>query len=601
MPMPLSLTPRVRTLLKKGIAHQQAGRRKQAERCYRRSLQADPRCPQALHLLGLLAQQEGQYGESIRLITEALALHPDDPDALNSLAHSHLGQGAKESAAVCLRRVAELLPQSADAQHRVGKAEENLGNWDAAMGAYHRALIRQPQSPDIYGSLARLQHKKGLYQEAVASCRHALALDPNRYEIYTQLGTALTDLGQNGPAVEALRHALAIKPDSAEAVFGLGYFFERKRDLASAAEAYQTTLRLDSSFESAHLHLGIISILQGDLAKATACFERVREMAPDSPEARSFLGLIHLTQGNFEAGWEEYEDRRRTAQFLRERRVFRQPTWKGEPLNGTRILLYAEQGLGDTLHFVRYVPFVAARGGQVILEVPPRLRRLLAATPGAHQVIAAGDTLPEFDCQCPLLSLPWAFATDFPSIPAEIPYIHTEPALMEMWKQRMPAKALRVGLAWGGSPLHPYDARRSIALKQLAPLARVEGAAFYSLQMGTPADQINRWGNATPLFDLKEEQRDFADTAAIVANLDLVISIDTSVAHLAGAMGKPVWLLLSSPPDWRWMLDRHDSPWYPTVRLFRQTSAGNWREVVVCIEQRLRKLILQSRAVPNGV
>lgn len=599
MSKPLALQPRVRKLLKKGIAHHQAGRGKQAEHCYRSSLKADPRCPQALHLLGLLAQQGGQYSESIRLINEARALNPDDPDTLNSLADAYIGAGQIEEGSDCLRQVAGLLPQSAEARHRLGRAEERLGNWQAAMTAYQRALALQPDSPDLYGSLARLQYKQGAYHEAVASCRHALALDSRRPESYIQLGNALTDLGEYGPAVEALRCALALRPDSAPAVFGLGYWFERKGDLASAAESYRTALKLDPRFESAHLHLGIIRILRGELGHAAECFQQVLALTPQSAEARSFLGLVHLTQGNLCEGWREYESRRETPQFLRDRRTFRQPTWKGEPLNGSRILLYAEQGLGDTLHFVRYVPLVAARGGRVILEVPARLHRLLAATPGAEQVLGAGDALPEFDWQCLLLSLPLAFATDLTSIPVQVPYIHADPAQVAAWKQRMRGNSLRIGLAWGGSPLHPYDARRSIRLEQLASLTCVEGTEFYSLQMGPPAEQVSWLGPPARLIDLKNEQTDFADTAAIVANLDLVISVDTSVVHLAGAMGKPVWVLLSNSPDWRWMRERDDSPWYPTARLFRQSTPGDWPEVVARVERELRELVARIATAPK--
>ena len=590
----LSLDPRVRKLLKKGVKHHQAGRRGAAEACYRRSLKADPRCPQTLHLMGLLAQQAGKYQESIRWIGEALALNPDDPDTLNSLADSYIGQGQIQPASQCLQRLAELLPQSAEAHHRLGKTQERLGDWEAAMASYRRALALQPDSPDLHGSLGRLQYKQGAYGEAVECCRRALALDPNQDEILVQLGNALTELGNYGTAVEAHRHALALKPDSALAVFGLAYFFEHKGDIASAVDSYRHALKLNPRMEAAHLHLGIIHILQGDMGEAAECFERVLELTPDSAEAHSFLGLVHLAQGNFRLGWREYEDRRGTPQFLRARRKFSQPLWKGEPLEGSRILLYAEQGLGDTIHFVRYVPLVAARGGRVVLEVQSRLHRLLAHTPGAEKVICHGAALPEVDWQCPLLSLPLAFGTELNSIPAKIPYVDPDPSQVEAWRQRLRGNSFRTGLAWGGSPVHPHDARRSISLEHLAPLTCVEGATFYSLQMGPPAEQVKPLGPRVHLIDLQNEQKDFADTAAIVASLDLVISIDTSVAHLAGAMGKPVWILLYKSADWRWLLDREDTPWYPTARLFRQSTPGNWQEVVTRVERELRELVVRT-------
>jgi len=592
----LSLNPRVRKLLSKGIKHHQAGRNREAEKCYRSSLKADPLCPPALHLLGLLAQQAGDYQESIRLLEKSLALNANDGDSLNSLAEAYIGQRQIQPARQCYQRLAELFPDSAEIHHRLGKMQERLGEWGTALECYRRVLALRPDLPDLHGSMANLQYKQGAYGEAVESCQRALALDPNQPEILTQLGNSLADLGKYGAAVEAHRRALALNPDSAPALLGLGYFFERKGDLASAIDAYRTAVKFNPESSAAHLQLGSAQVLVGNLEEAAAYFERVLQLAPDSAEARAFLGLIHLKQGNFRQGLSEYEDRWSTSYGFRFRRTFPQPLWKGEPLEGSRILLHAEQGLGDTLQFVRYVPLVAARGGKVILEVQPRLHRLLAQTPGATEVICRGEVLPEFDWQCPLLSLPLALCTEFDTIPAQIPYLYPDPVQVEVWKQRLAGDSLRIGLAWSGSPLHPHERWRSIPLEQLAPLTRLEGTRFYSLQMGSPAGQVQQLGPHIHLVDLQNEQKDFADTAAIVANLDLVISIDTSVAHLAGAMGKPVWVLLSKSSDWRWFLDRDDSPWYPTARLFRQSTLGNWQDVMTRVERELRKFVMRTSA-----
>jgi tetratricopeptide (TPR) repeat protein len=565
-----------------------------AEAYYRRSLKADPRSAQALHFLGLLAQEAGQYEKSIRLLGEALAVNPDDPDTLNSLAKAYVSQGQLQPASLCYRRLAELLPYSAQAHHWLGTAEEWLGDWEAAAASYRRALTLQPDSPDFYASLARLQSKQGATGEAVESCRRALALDPHRHEIYGLLGQALINGGDYGAAVEVYQRALAFKPDSANAVFGLGYLFERQGDLRAAKESYQQALRFDPRLVDAHLHLGITHLLQGDLASAGESFERVRNLAPDNAEARTFLAHLHLLRGNFSSGWSEYEYRWSTPHFLRGRRKFPQPRWNGEPLEGLRILLHAEQGLGDTLQFVRYVPLVAARGGKVALEVPRGLHRLLAMTEGADKVIRCGEVLPEVDWQCPLLSLPWAFATELDSIPAKIPYVYPDAALVEAWQQRLQGNALRIGLVWGGNPTFPHERWRSIPLEQLAPLTNIEDTIFYSLQVGPAARQAKQLGSRVRLIDLQGELKDFADTAAVVTNLHLVISIDTAVAHLAGALAKPVWILLHLSADWRWLLDREDSPWYPTARLFRQSTLGNWRDVVGRVEQELRKLVAEN-------
>ncbi len=591
MSIQLTLNPRVRKLLKKGIAHQQAGRRGKAEACYRSSLKSDPLCPQTLHLLGLLAQQSGEYPQSIRWIEQSLALNPDDPDTLKSLAESYVGQGQIQQASNCYRRLVELQPQSAETNHQLGKMQERIGHWDAAAESYRRALAIQPESPDVLWSLARLQSNQGANAEVVESCRRALALDPTQCEILTQMANALIEMGSFGAAVEALRSALALKPDFAPAVIGLGYFFERNGDLPSAKTSYLNALKLNPQLGSAHLHLGTIHLLQGDLGKAAGYFERLLNLEPDSAEARAFLGLIHLKKGDFRQGFSEYESRWGTPYGLRFGRKLSQPLWKGEPLEGSRILLYAEQGMGDTLQFVRYVPLVAARGAKIVLEIQARLHRLLARTPGAVEVICRGETLPEFDWQCPLLSLPLALGTELSTVPAEIPYLYADPTQIGAWRQRLSGSSVRIGLVWAGNPLHPHESWRSIPLEQLAPLTRLEGATFYSLQMGAPADEVKQGGLEGRLIDLQGEQKDFADTAAIVTSLDLVISIDTSVAHLAGAMGKPVWILLCKSSDWRWMLEGEKSPWYPTARLFRQSTIGNWRDVVTQIEHELRKLL----------
>jgi hypothetical protein len=273
-------------------------------------------------------------------------------------------------------------------------------------------------------------------------------------------------------------------------------------------------------------------------------------------------------------------------------------------LEGSRILLYAEQGAGDTLQFVRYVPLVAARGGKVILEVQSSLHRLLASTPGATEVFRRYEALPQFDWQCPLLSLPLVFGTELDTIPAKIPYVRPDPAQVQVWRERLGApvaerrengNSQRIGLAWAGSPLHPYDLWRSIPLEQLAPLTHLEGTTFYSLQVGPPAQQVKELGPRGHLIDLQDELKDFADTAAVVANLDLVISVDSAVVHLAGTMGKPVWVLVQKSADWRWLLEREDSPWYPTARLFRQSTLGNWQEVVARVEKELRELVAQKQ------
>jgi tetratricopeptide (TPR) repeat protein len=522
---------------------------------------------------------------------EALALNPGDAETLRRVAESCLGQGELEQALGHYRRLVELRPQSARAHTDLALTEERAGNLRAAADSYRRALGLAPGSPEAYGKLAIVLRQLDALPEALRLCNDAVALDPARFETYNTLAIVLTDMNNLGAASQAFRRSVALKPDSALTAVDLGYFFVKCGDIPAAADSYRCAIKLDPNLYVAHLRLGTALTQLGDRAGAWECYQRARGLSPGSSEVVTYMGLLHLSEGNLARGWSEYEQRE-SARRARSR--FSQPQWKGEPLEGARIFLHAEQGLGDALQCVRYVPLVASRGGEVVLGVQKRLHRLLAGTAGAGQVIRDGERPLEFSWHCPLLSLPLAFATDLSTIPATIPYVIPDPARVEAWGQRLRGNSLRVGLAWGGNPNYAHDLWRSIPLEQLAPLTHLEGTTFYSLQMGPPAAQVKQLGPRAHIIDLQDEQEDFADTAAIVANLDLVISIDTSVAHLAGAMGKPVWLLLNNSPDWRWLLDREDSPWYPTARLFRQSALGNWQEVITRVERELRELIART-------
>jgi Tfp pilus assembly protein PilF len=448
-------------------------------------------------------------------------------------------------------------------------------------------LALQADSPELHCHLARVLYRSGSLQPAAELYQRALILDPHRYEIYNDLGLVLTDLGSFGAAIEAFKRSLRLNPRSAKTIASLGHLFESKGDLISAADAYRDAIKLDPNLIAAYTDFGFVLFGLGELAEAEDCFNRLRALQPDSAEATVNLGFIHLLKGNLPLGWTEYEARWEVG--IGEERRFTQRQWKGEPLEGERILLYAEQGFGDTLQFVRYVPLVAARGGQVVLEVQPQLRRLLSGTEGASQVMSRGEALPEFTWQCPLMSLPLAFRTELQTIPAPIPYVHPDPVQVEAWRQRLAGNTRRIGLVWGGNPNQQRDRLRSIPFELLLPLLKVPRTTFYSLQVGPWAEQLKQLPPDTPLMDLAPHLTDFADTAAVIASLDLVITAETSVAHLAGAMGKPVWVLLNKGCDWRWLLDRHDSPWYPSARLFRQTTAGAWPEVVNQVEHALQQ------------
>jgi len=331
---------------------------------------------------------------------------------------------------------------------------------------------------------------------------------------------------------------------------------------------------------------------KGLLDEAIAADRQAIAINPNFAEGHFNLGIALLECGDFEQGWPEYEWRQKCSEFNASFRRFSQPLWSGEEFRGRTILLHAEQGLGDTIQFIRYLPMLVRRGGRVLVEVQPALMGLLRQMRGVHQWIPRGEPLPGFDVQCPLLSLPRLFATTVRTIPADVPYLLADPALVESWRQNLSTNVpgIKVGLAWAGNPEHKRDAMRSISLDRLAPLASVRGATFISLQKGGSALQSDQPPEGLRLVNFSAELHDFADTAALMANLDVVIAVDTAIAHLAGAMGKPVWTLLPFAPDWRWLVDRKDSPWYPSMRLFRQPRIGDWGTVIGSVAGRLESL-----------
>ncbi len=357
--------------------------------------------------------------------------------------------------------------------------------------------------------------------------------------------------------------------------------------------AHRRAIALKADFPEAYTNLGNALKGQGNIAAAIAACRQAIALNPDLPDAHHNLSLTLLLNGEFAEGWREYEWRWQTKQLRP--RGFAQPLWSGEAVDGRVLLLHAEQGYGDMIQFCRYVPLVAARG-RVVLEAPRALVRLFSGLAGVERIVVQGDPLPAFDLHCPLLSLPRAFATTLETIPGGVPYLGTDPAQVSAWRDRLAGLArLRVGLVWAGEPRATdrirgaVDRRRSISLGHFARLAGVGGIAFVSLQKGEAAAQTRSPPPGLRLHDWTGELEDFADTAALIAALDLVISVDTAVVHLAGALGKPVWLLNRFDTDWRWLLDREDSPWYPTLRLFRQHRPGDWAGVLERVAAALRR------------
>jgi len=553
------------------LQYHQSGRLAEAEALYRQILAVEPRQAEAFHQLGLIAAQMGRNDLAVDLIGRAVALNRAFPEACYNL----------------------------------GLALYHGGQLDASIDAYRQAIALKPDFSEAHANLGHALRDRGHLDEAIAACRRAITLRPDFPEAHNNLGNALKDQGQLGEAIAAFRQAITLRPDFPEAHSNLGIALKAHGQTDQAIAAYRQAIALKPDFPEGHCNLGIALLEKGQLHEAIAACRRAIALKPHLPEAHFNLALALLAQGDLLPGWQEFEWRWLVKDKGSPQRNFTPPQWDGGSLNGRTILLHAEQGFGDTLQFIRYAPLVTRRGGRVVVECQPELATLLAGVAGLAQIVTNGESLPAFDLHCPLMSLPLAFGTRLETIPADIPYLRADAHKAARWRERLAREnsspgepePLKVGLLWAGAsrPHQPHanriDRRRSMALRQFAPLAEVAGVVFVSLQKGGRAEQALTPPAGLRLLDWSAELQDFADTAALVECLDLVISVDTSVAHLAGALGKPVWMLNRSDTCWRWQLDRTDSPWYPTMRLFRQSQPGDWDTVIQRMALALQRFV----------
>jgi Tfp pilus assembly protein PilF len=447
--------------------------------------------------------------------------------------------------------------------------------------------------PDFHNNFGNILAKLGTFEQAVASFRKALELRPGYAEAHNNLANALGQQGKNDQAIQSYLTAVELNPKYVEAHGNVGHAYRRVGKLQEAAASFRRALELVPDHAEAHANLGLALQDQGQLDQALAAFDKAVELKPDHAQARLNRALVMLAAGKFEAGWREYEWRWKTDSNRLPRPELDCPLWDGGQLKDRTILLHCEQGLGSTLQFIRYVPLVAQRATRVIVECQPPLKQLLSQLAPEVRVLAKGENLPPFNVHAPLMSLPWILGTTLATIPAKIPYLHADPVLMEKWRAELSKfPGLKVGIAWQGNPMYAGDPLRSIPLVYYRPLGQVQGAHLVSLQKNLGTEQLAKAPPDFRLLDLNhrldETSGPFMDTAAVMMNLDLVITSDTSIAHLAGALGVPVWVALSFAPDWRWMRDREDSPWYPTMRLFRQKQFGDWDGVFLRIAGALK-------------
>ena len=480
---------------------------------------------------------------------------------------------------------------------QIGWRQHQAGDVRGAEQIYRQVLQTAPANASAWCFLGMACHDQQRYDEAVQAYREALRLQPEFPIALSNLGNTLKQQGKLQEAEASCREALRLKPDYSTAHNNLGVALVAQGRLQEAAEIFDKALELMPTDAVAHANLSAALVRQGKYQEAEASSQQALALSPNYAEAHKNQGIVSLLLGDFSRGWQEYEWRWQCAESTMP--PYRQPLWDGASLAGKTILLHHEQGLGDTIQFLRYAKVFKDCGARVIAKVQKPLMQLAACCPDLDDFVCDDADLPDFDVHVPMLSVPGILKTTFESIPADVPYLFADQSLIKHWRQRLAEHpGFRIGIAWQGSPDFHADTQRSIPLPQFAKLADVEGVRLFSLQKGYGVEQLENIKHQFEVIDFGEDldttSGPFMDTAAIMANLDLLITSDTSIPHLAGALGVPVWVALSVSPDWRWFLDREDSPWYPTMRLFRQSTLGDWGEVFSRIAAALREHIASS-------
>jgi len=512
--------------------------------------------------------------------------------------------GDLQQAEQLYRQILQLDPLHADALHLLGLIAHQVGRNDLAIDYIRQALLLAPKFAEAHNNLGVALKEQGRLQEAAASYQEALRLKPDYAEAHNNLGVALKGQGQLLEATASYQEALRLRPDYAEALNNLGNVLTKQGQLAEAEARLRQALRLKPDYAEALSNLGAALKEQGKLAEAEASCQQALQLKPDYPEAHYNLAMTWLLQGDLDKGWPEYEWRRQCKDLVLTVPSFPGPDWDGSPLQGRTILVHREQGFGDMLQFIRYAPLLQYRGGKVFVVCHPALVQLLAQCPGIDRLIPQGSPLPPFDVYASLMSLPGLFRTTLATVPRNVPYLFADAGLTERWRQQLSTiGAFKIGISWQGNPRYHQDRWRSIPLFQFAPLARLEGVQLFSLQKGLGTEQLAPAADRCPVNDfggkLDEGTGAFMDTAAVMKNLDLVVTSDTAIAHLAGGLGVPVWVALPVAPEWRWLLQREDSPWYPTMRLFRQSRWGDWEEVFERMAGEVQKLITNRPRRPS--
>lgn len=582
-----------------GVIAYQTGRLDSAIAYYQSVIALNPAHFEAHGNLAVALQERGDLETAAAHFEQSLALNPTHAPTYFNLANLRLKQGQPEPAIAHYQRAIALKPGYVPAYNNLGNALRQLGDLEGAIGQYHHAIRLDPNYVQAYNNLGNLLLQRGEPAAAIAQYEKSLGLQPDNPDIYYNLGNALRELVQLDSAIQAYQTSLRLEPDRAEVYNNLGLCFHEQNRWGQATSHFERALALAPDHLEAHINYGILLFEQNRLPEATDHFEQAIALQPDYPAAHINLSFALLSAGDLRRGFAEYEWRWQYEAF--EALLVEQPRWDGSDLTGKTLLLYAELGLGDVLHFIRYAPLIAGRAKRVILDCRPELIRLLSTVPGIDEWVPRGGDRPAFDVYSPLMSLPHLLGDELETIPQRVPYLQVVPSGFEL-PEREPDR-FNIGITWASGVPRNYGHQESYRRylrsykSRTAPLAlfmqlqNLAGVKLYSLQLGEHQTDIARYGFDREVCDLSPYLQDFADTAAAIAQLDLIISVDTALVHLAGALAHPVWTVLPFAPDWRWMLERQDSPWYPTMRLFRQDHPGDWEGVMARVLWALRDLL----------
>lgn len=545
--------------LQEALALHRQGRLRDAEKIYTRVLKAAPGNFDALHLLGLVKAEGRQYGEAYRLMSAAIKANPGVADVWSNFANVLHALKRDPEALDAIDKAVALRPDDAGLLQQRGHALLSLGRAQDALAAFDAALARAPANPDILNGRGLAFAALGRAADALSDFEKVLATAPIRVDVLYNRANALLDLDRHSEAIDAFDRVLARAPDHVKALVNRG-------------RALQSLNRP---------------------AEAVASFEKALAAEKDDPDTHFNLALALLSLGDYARGFREYEWRWRRTGMSGAARKPSKPLWLGEyPLGGRTVLLQAEQGLGDTIQFARYAPLLARTGAKVLLEVQPELKALLANLNGVSACCARGETLPPFDVHCPLGSLSLAFKTEPANVPADLPYLTANPERIAYWRERLATlRGKRVAVAWAGHVRHVNDRNRSIDLDRLAPLLAADGVSFVSIQRDLREGDAEKLMRHPALTHVGAELSDMGETAALLCAVDLTLSVDTSVVHLAGALGREAWVMLPFAADWRWGVSGQTSAWYPQLRLFRQSTLGDWEQVIARVRDALSELV----------